>query len=715
MVPCLGWRWGRPPNPSDRTILIHTPRHLAPLPGALPASANVDHDAPSLSAEAFGAPSAPWVRSFLLALLVYVALRAWILMTAFEAVAIPVYEIPTIGSYGWALSEGVPLLPWGEYYDNAGAQLLTAWLSSVSYGLFGASYLALKLVPMAFGVLLLAMVGRMLSREFSARAAWIGMLSVAIAPPIVTKYSMLAKGNHFEGLTLLFVALLAALETPEPGHPRRRWWVAFTGAALGFSVSMYFGALLTGVVLAVAWWMRFGAARSLRDLPAMLGGLAVGLIPLVLINLGTEGRAQRYGLELGSPMAGQSADGVLAKGYSLLVDTLPQAACFESVGGWSPRVAETVFLIATILAWLTLAGDWARTFIRADDVPTDARRRRRAALWILLAYPIGVLGVLTLKGLPIMPKTPPVEVLGVRYLLGYFFFSLLLLAVAIDRLWGAATRMPRSVGWLLALALSFTWPFTAAIGSLRWTDRHDAAVYPGVHMRQYSILFRRDLRLGEPEGVDTSRMKACLRRLSDDGWDDQRAELAMGIGAFLTLATLGYQGRGGADELSIEAITLDFDPQDHPNLLRGVGMFFQSTARGRRLAAKGGKPSLFHRQVLALMEDRDAAPWIAEGFGMAQQYPLLRRLPSEVRKSRNLLRVIPEDLRESTLKGLARSMDHYRDLRLARAESVIQDEVSKFSAEDQATLRGFLDSPATQSSQAAPNPAVRPGDLPAQR
>ncbi len=558
---------------------------------------------------------APWAASFLLALVVYAAFRGWILATAFDSVAIPVYEIPTIGSYSWTLLHGVSLLEWSEHYDNAGAQILTSWLGALSYALFGASYLALKLVPMTMGVVLLAMVGRMLARNFSGRAALFGMLSVAVAPPIVTKYSMLAKGNHFEGLTLLFLVLLLALEVPEPRGPRRRLMVAATGGALGFAISMYFGAMLAGVVVTLVWWTRFGLVQGLRDL-----------------------------------------------------------------------------LVLTVLSWCGIALGWLQTFRTSGLHDLAERRRRRAAAVILLSYPIGVLGVLTLKGLPIMPKTPPVEILGVRYLLGYYFFSLLLIAAATDRWLRSSVRVIRGLGALAGLALLFTWPFTAAIALGNGPPRADALHYPGVHFRQYAILFRMDLKSGDGGGVDTTRMKAALEELSGAGHDDKRSELAMGIGSFLSLATLGYgdQGAQGGAAFSLDAILLDFEERDRADLLRGVGMYFNAGARDRHLRPKNGKASKMRREIDHLLENEADAHWIAEGFGMTQKYPLLRMIGPELQRSRNLLAVVPDTYRIDVLRGIAGTLDHYRALQLGLAEPAIERQVRHFDAADRVILEGLL-------------------------
>ena len=49
---------------------------------------------------------------------------------AFDAVAIPVYEVPNMGNQAWLLQDGFRGVPWSYYYDNAGGQLLTAVLAA---------------------------------------------------------------------------------------------------------------------------------------------------------------------------------------------------------------------------------------------------------------------------------------------------------------------------------------------------------------------------------------------------------------------------------------------------------------------------------------------------------------------------------------------------------------------------------------------------------
>ena len=70
-------------------------------------------------------------RPLLLAALVYVLFRVWVVMTAFDAVAIPVYEVPNMGNQAWLIADGWRGVPWSDYYDNAGGQLLTGGIDVI--------------------------------------------------------------------------------------------------------------------------------------------------------------------------------------------------------------------------------------------------------------------------------------------------------------------------------------------------------------------------------------------------------------------------------------------------------------------------------------------------------------------------------------------------------------------------------------------------------
>jgi len=155
---------------------------------------------------------------------VYVALRALVLYTAFDQVAMTQYEMFPMGTIPRiACVEGG--LPVAKVYDNAAGQLLTGVLAIPSYALVGPSFLALKLVPFALGLGALAVVWALLREHFDARAASFGALLFAVG-----LYMSLAKRNFvgvlmgielmLNAVNLTFVAFSRFVESPNPldGH-----------------------------------------------------------------------------------------------------------------------------------------------------------------------------------------------------------------------------------------------------------------------------------------------------------------------------------------------------------------------------------------------------------------------------------------------------------------------------------------------------------------
>lgn len=87
-----------------------------------------------------------------MALVVYVGLRLAILHTNFDAVAMPNYELSTIGNLATVAVEDHGGAPLSKYFDNVGGHLVVGWLAIPLYALFGSSYFVLKLVPLLLGL-----------------------------------------------------------------------------------------------------------------------------------------------------------------------------------------------------------------------------------------------------------------------------------------------------------------------------------------------------------------------------------------------------------------------------------------------------------------------------------------------------------------------------------------------------------------------------------
>ena len=136
----------------------------------------------------------------------FLALRAAILFTDFDSVAMTSYELYPMGTLPSILLEGGIGIPLASYYDNAGGQLVTGLGAVPMYVLFGETYLALKLVPLVSGLGALIVLWFLLRAAFGTRAAWWGAFLFAFAPATLVKYSLKASGNHYENL---FFTLLA--------------------------------------------------------------------------------------------------------------------------------------------------------------------------------------------------------------------------------------------------------------------------------------------------------------------------------------------------------------------------------------------------------------------------------------------------------------------------------------------------------------------------
>ena len=139
----------------------------------------------------------PTRSALLLACVVYLGLRALVLWSAFDAVAIPAYELNPMGNIGHLTLGGWYGAPPTKFYDNCGGHLVTGFLAAPAFALFGESYLALKLVPVLLGLGSLILVWAICERSFGRSAAVVATLLFAVGPPTLFKYSMLAKGNHF--------------------------------------------------------------------------------------------------------------------------------------------------------------------------------------------------------------------------------------------------------------------------------------------------------------------------------------------------------------------------------------------------------------------------------------------------------------------------------------------------------------------------------------
>jgi hypothetical protein len=252
-----------------------------------------------------------------------------------------------------------PLLPIQDYHwtPREGGSLVVGLLAAPCLAVFGDSIASVRLVPIAFNAVTVAILFLILDRFVSRRAAWIGGVLIAFAPPGYVLVSITAWGTHVENNALVLLGVFAFLLLQQRG-PRETLTAVLFGVCTGFS--LYFGYLAAVTIVAI------GIHALLRDrlffarpwFRRALLGFAIGFAPWLTYNLGTGFRGlMLYGNTVASEV---SIGGLLRDGgsrsASLLFDQLPNLFFLGEIPGlrglWAGRVVEIVFLALTgFLAW----------------------------------------------------------------------------------------------------------------------------------------------------------------------------------------------------------------------------------------------------------------------------------------------------------------------------------------------------------------------------
>ncbi len=385
----------------------------------------------------------PW--DLLAAAAVYLLVRGLILHTAFDSTALPMYELFPMGTMAELAREGVEL-PLSYYYDNAAGQILFGLVTRPFFALFGPSYLTLKCVTFALGLGVLVLVWSFVRANFGRRAAAIAAFLYALGPTTLVKYSLMHSGNHFENL-FFSMAFLCAFYRFHRSENRLRWLFA-SGACAGFALFVFLGALIPiGLCAGVHLGAR-GLKRSLRDAPVALGGFALGILPLVLVNLATNARGLGFLEAKFAEDTPAAPSNVFARVWEFVSVHLFDSTVYESAAGVDPRVFGALFLVAFAAAYLASVPEALRglaTLARGlFGAGNDARERfQRAALVPFVLYlPFTALAY-GVSNFRIGGHGPPVVIAGYRYFLPHLLFALILIAIVAARWWerGGSRRM----------------------------------------------------------------------------------------------------------------------------------------------------------------------------------------------------------------------------------------------------------------------------------
>ncbi len=156
-----------------------------------------------------------------------------------------------------------------QYRDFCGGCSLNAFLGMGVFSLLGRSWLAWKVVPLLFVLLVAALGSRALHRLGGRPAAW-AFLALLLLPPRTWLFlSSVGWGNHYEAGCLALAGLITL--SGEPGKSR----TVIAGAFLGLATFTSFSGIFA-IPAALTWFLLTGRRAQLGTL---LIGIALGLSP----------------------------------------------------------------------------------------------------------------------------------------------------------------------------------------------------------------------------------------------------------------------------------------------------------------------------------------------------------------------------------------------------------------------------------------------------
>ncbi|MFT5199924.1 MAG: hypothetical protein ACI87O_002598 [Planctomycetota bacterium] len=591
----------------------------------------------------------------------YLVHRALVMHTNFDSVCIPNYELFPMGDIGKIAMGDWHGAPLRDFYDNCGGHLMTGLFAAPLYSLFGDSYLVLKLVPVLLGlgcVLLIASLG---TRMFGRNAGLLAAFLFVVGPPTLVKYSMLAKGNHFENLFFQLFMMWAFVRLHESG---KRWlWLPVFGIAAGFSIFFYFGSMLmvllliaTHLAIRFEWHLAVKAfVAPLKDLALLAVPFAIGLGPLIWVQWGN----QRPGKYIDDHLVGGSRWSQMTHRFGEFTeDLLPRATCFEDLGPISGTMADKAYLALFLLVWtvgLVFVGMTVWRFVNAaarGREHTEKQRFERLKLAPLVGYfPLFVV-VYAVSSYRFDLYQKPVEIGQFRYMVPHFAFAPLLVAGVVHHLMKGRSLLPATLGRTIASASMLLGVFIVPLVDWSFASTGLGSQYAGYHWGYYKNALMRDTQVDPETGRFTWDFEAIGGHMDEFPREQQQA-IAHGVG-FLFAGSQLMDGvvdgkvvaPAGIDLAAMQARL----PQAHwhPDLIRGAGTYLRSP-----IYLMDPSPAGLRKELDALLaQGNPMAEYVVEGLSAELEFPLLRNLEAHLQRSLSLKEAVPAQYMGAWYRGL---------------------------------------------------------------
>jgi hypothetical protein len=269
----------------------------------------------------------------------------------------PLYDREELytGTAAEGMRLGLPLpLSAYRFMSYGSGSLVISLLARAVYALCGPTYLAFKLIPLLVS-LLGGLCWFLVVRAWRGpRAALAFALLYALAPPVMVRTALIAKGDHAEAMAIIGATLLLGTYAAFAATRQRRCaFAAAAGVAAGLGVFITYSTVpVTGAIALVA--LLRARMRPRGAWMAALAGFALGLVPWLLTVAGTEGEALRV---YNRPLGALVDPGEIARRLQMLVAT-GFFAGYDLPGGFVVRrLAAWIWMAAIVLGWVRLLRD----------------------------------------------------------------------------------------------------------------------------------------------------------------------------------------------------------------------------------------------------------------------------------------------------------------------------------------------------------------------
>ena len=599
-----------------------------------------------------------WKTGTLLVVVTYIVHRCLVLHTAFDQTTIPVWELP-LGNVAWLAQGGWRGPSLACHYENVGGHIAAGLLATPLYMVLGPCYLALKLMPVLLGAGTIVLLSSLVRSQFGTRAAMASIWFFAFGPPLISRFSVVAMGSHFENVFFQVLVLCLFFRLHQKKGRRLHLLIA-CGVAAGFAVFFFVG---TGVLLLILVAMHVYVRRvklALRDGLIALPPFLLGVSPLIWVNYHLPGKTA---VILSSKIEARGVASYLQKAWELAFEHLPQAAGFRD-WGFIPNQVLNLIWIAVLAASYVVVGSLlisqVRSLAKSHSADEKARFEGIALTPFLLHLPVVLLIIVATK-YQFKPWTGGQDMGTYRYLVASFTLCSVVLGVAITRRHREGSRLRRRT--LQAIGLLALGAGLANWGQPDWKFGH---VGRGMKLDGYNLVSLGEKYSGFPRAgspiPDVSSLVSSLQEFSD-------AELEHILFGFGFNRTWLQSTKG---DLSLEKVLMPYPQSWHAGIARGFGAFLKKESRNASRKSKLGKR-------LAEVGLHDLAPYVIDGFCLGHA-PLHRvRAKQELDLSLVGTAFVPAELQWAFRGGLGFQCGRFLRLDSPRARREVLEAIQSWT------------------------------------